>query len=64
MLSFSHPNVMSLIGVCMDGEMPLIIMPYMLKGNVLQYVKQNKELHFDRNANQEEVYMHIHASFC
>ena len=56
MLSFEHPNVMSLIGVCTDGEVPLIIMPYMSKGNVLGYVKQNKEkVHFDKKANQEEV---------
>ena len=41
MLSFDHPNVMSLIGVCFDGEMPLIIMPYMSNGSVLGYVKQN-----------------------
>ena len=58
MLSFKHPNVMSLIGMCVDEEMPLIIMPYMSRGSVLGYVKQNKEeLHFhvDRKANQEEV---------
>ena len=58
MFSFKHPNVMSLIGVCFDGEMPLIIMPYMSNGNVLGYVKKNKgELHFpiDQKVNQEEV---------
>ena len=58
MLSFTHPNVMSLIGVCFDEEVPLIIMPYMLSGSVLQYVKQNKEkLYFDSQTilNQDEV---------
>ena len=55
-LSFKHPNVMSLIGVCIDGEFPLILMPYMSNGNVLGYVKQKKEeLHFDKEANQEKV---------
>ena len=29
MLSFKHTNVMSLIGVCIEGEMPLLIMPFM-----------------------------------
>ena len=54
MISFKHPNVMSLIGVCFDGEMPLIIMPYMSNGSLLGYVKQNKrELLFDREANEE-----------
>ena len=56
MLSFKHPNVMSLIGVCFDGEMPLIIMPFMLNGCVLMYVKQRKEeLHFNKQANQKDV---------
>ena len=56
MLSFTHPNVMSLIGVCFDEEVPLIIMPYMLNGNVLGYVKQNQEkLYIDIQPNQEEV---------
>ena len=56
MLSFSHPNVMTLIGVCFDGDMPLIIMPYMSNGSVLRCVKEKrKELHFDKQANQQEV---------
>ena len=56
MLSFEHHNVMSLIGVCFDGQMPLIIMPYMSKGSVLGYVKQNKtELLFESVINEEEV---------
>ena len=66
MLSFEHPNVMSLIGVCIDGEMPLIIMPYMPNGSVLGYVKRNKEeLYFqiDRKPNQEEVHRHFNAEF-
>ena len=56
MLSFKHPNVMSLIGVCFDGEMPMILMPFMSNGSVLGYVKQNKrELLFDSEVNEEEV---------
>ena len=56
MLSFTHPNVMSLIGVCFDEGVPLIIMPYMSNGTVLGYVKQNQEkLYFDIQPNPEEV---------
>ena len=56
MLLFDHPNVMSLIGVCFDGEMPLIIMPFMSNGSVLGYVKRNKmKLLFDEEVNEEEV---------
>ena len=43
MASFDHVNVMPLIGVCLDGDMPLLIMPFMTNGNVLDYVKSNKE---------------------
>ena len=54
MLSFTHPNVMSLIGLCFDGEMPLLIMPFMANDNVLGFVKKNKEqLH--QNAKEVEV---------
>ena len=51
-----HPNVMPLIGLCFDEEMPLLIMPFMSKGNVLEYVKQNKvSLHKDQEASEVEV---------
>ena len=43
MLSFDHPNVMTLIGVSLDRESPLLIMPFMSKGSVLEYVKHHKE---------------------
>ena len=59
MLSFDHPNVMSLIGLCLDTGVPLIIMPFMANGSVLTYLKcQRNELHFisDKNpwANDSE----------
>ena len=43
MISFDHPNLMPLIGMCFDGEVPLLIMPFMSGGNVLDLVHQNKE---------------------
>ena len=56
MLSFMHPNVMSIIGACFDEEVPLIIMPFMTHGSVLGHVKQNKQdLLFDSQANQDDV---------
>ena len=42
MLSFKHNHVMSLVGVCIDGEMPLLIMPFMSNGSVLDYVRKHK----------------------
>lgn len=56
MLFFDHPNVMSLIGVCLDGEMPLLIMAFMTNGNVLEYVRRHKEqLHLTSEATQAQV---------
>ena len=56
MLSFKHTNVMSLIGVCIDGEMPLLIMPFMSNGSVLDFVRCHKdELLLTINAMQQEV---------
>ena len=56
MLSFQHPNVMSLVGVCLDGEMPLLIMPFMPNGNILEYVQHHKqELLLTSAATDEEV---------
>ena len=43
MLSFKHQNVMSLIGLCFDGDIPMIIMPFMSDGSVLEYLRKNRE---------------------
>ena len=56
MLSFTHPNVMPLTGLSIDGEMPLLIMPFMTNGSVLEYVKQHREkIYFLENTNDLEV---------
>ena len=56
MLSFEHTNVMSLHGVCFDGAMPLIIMPFMSNGSVLEYIRNHKsELHLSSGTTIEEV---------
>ena len=56
MASFDHPNVMSLIGMCFDGEVPLLIMPFMSGGSVLDYVVQNRDiLYFPDGSSQNEV---------
>ena len=56
MLSFKHPNVMSLTGLCFDGEVPLIIMPFMSDGSVLGYIRRNREsLYFTEHSLEEKV---------
>ena len=56
MLSFKHPNVMSLIGLCFDGNVPLIIMPFMSDGSVLNYIRQNRDHLFFTQQLSEVIY--------
>ena len=57
MLSFQHPNVMSLVGIYLDDEMPLLIMPFMSNGSVLEYIRHHKqELLLISEATDEEVF--------
>ena len=56
MKRFDHPHVMSLIGVCLDGgSAPYIVMPYMVNGSLLSYLKKervNVVLHADDDEDQ------------
>ena len=38
-----HPNVMNLIGVCVDaGPTPYIVLPYMANGDLLSYLRKRQ----------------------
>ena len=55
MEAFSHPHVMNLIGVCIS-ESPMIIMPYMANGNLLNYLKKERNnLYLDYDAEEDDV---------
>ena len=44
MVEFDHPNVLNLIGVCLDGgPAPFIIMPFLANGSLLAYIKKNRQ---------------------
>ena len=44
MYEFSHPNVLKLVGVCLDGgPVPYIIMPFMANGSLLTHLKEERE---------------------
>ena len=56
MLTFSHPNVMPLIGLSFDEDTPLIIMPFMSNGTVLSYVRESrKSLYFLESSDNIQV---------
>ena len=47
---------MSLTGLSFDREVPLLIMPFMSDGSVLDYVRQNREnLYFTEHSLEEKV---------
>ena len=64
MSKFSHPNVMKLIGVCIDmGGSPYIVMPYMIYGSLLSYLKKHRaELTIANDENSELARIGMHAS--
>ena len=44
MSEFDHPNVLTLIGVCLDGgPAPLLVMPFMFNGSLLSYLKKKRD---------------------
>ena len=57
MSKFDHPNVMKLIGVCIDTvDVPYIVMPYMCYGSLLSYLKKHRvDLTITNDDNQELV---------
>jgi serine/threonine protein kinase len=43
MMNFKHPNVLSLIGVCIEaGDTPYIVLPYMANGSLLVYLRKER----------------------
>lgn len=44
MKEFNHPNVLQLIGACVDMESPYLVMPYMSRGSLLNVLIQQQDL--------------------
>ena len=57
MQDLSHPNVMSLVGVCTSSTSgPSIVMPYMQNGSLLKYLRsERKHLLLKSDANEDKV---------
>ena len=58
---FKHPNVMSLIGVCLDmGPVPYIVLPFMPGGDLLTHIQQKQSsLVLDCCEDSEKVCTHL-----
>ena len=46
MKTFDHPNVLSLLGVCMESNheagLPFIVLPFMANGDLKSYLKNHR----------------------
>ncbi len=61
MHDLAHPNVMTLLGVCVHADQgPSIVMPYMANGSLLDYLKKKREeLDVDYEAEQDTVNIYV-----
>ena len=56
MKRFDHPNVISLIGVCIEaGPAPYIVMPFMDNGSLLSYLKKHRTELLLPDTTDEEI---------
>ena len=56
MKHFDHPNVLHLIGVCLDaGPAPYVVMPYMANGSLLRYLKKERNNLVLQGGGDEDV---------
>ena len=55
--NLNHPNVMPLIGVCIDEEHGMsIVMPFMANGSLLAYLKRERHtLYLGKKAKEDVV---------
>ncbi len=57
MANLNHPNIFSLIGICMDVGGPLhIVMPFMANGSLLSHLKKERDnLAIAKGADIEKI---------
>ena len=62
MKQLSHPNVMSLLGVCVDaGPSPYIVMPFIVEGSLLNYLKKRRSMLVVTEREEENI---VSSPYC
>ena len=64
MCQLQHPNVLTPINVCVDVEVPYLIMPLMERGSLLTYLRKEKDkvsMPEDTDIDQVSSHMHEHV---
>ena len=66
MMTLDHPNVLTLIGVCVDaGPAPYLIMPLLVQGNLLSYLRKHRsELVFYGDFEKDEEMVPSDSAHC
>ena len=42
MKAFVHPHVMGILGICLAGQAPYIVMPFMANGSLHSYLRKHR----------------------
>ena len=42
MKAFVHPNVMGILGICLDGHAPYVVRPFMANGSLHTYLRKHR----------------------
>ena len=60
-----HPNVMEIVGVCLDGgAVPFLVMPFMSNGNLLQHLKTNRnKFNIISNTTPDELVTSVQCGY-
>ena len=58
MKAFVHPHVMGILGICLDGQTPYIVMPFMSNGSLHTYLRKHRmELLLSEDEDIDLVYL-------
>ena len=58
MKAFVHPHVMGILGICLDGQTPYIVMPFMANGSLHTYLRKHRmELLISKDEDIDLVFL-------